>query len=216
MPGNVRPSASASSAADLLAQVRGVGDERLDDASVGRGVELALHAAPLLVDQRGEAAAALAQRLGAHQLVGELFDAELGERLLRADHRVVERPQPRPHLGLAALQLDALVAQARRARFCRPPIWWPARCRLDRAQLLHDRAVALRGLGLPLQRPELAPDLAQQVAEAQQVALGGGESPLGALLALAELQDAGGLLDDRASLLGRRVEDRCRAVPGRR
>ncbi len=192
---------------DLLAQVRGVGDERLDDAAVGRGVELALHAAPLLVEQRGEAAAALAQRLDAHHPVGEPFDAERGERLLRADDRVVERSQPRPHLGLAALQLGALVVQSREAVLQAADLV-TREVQADRAQLLHDRAVALRGLGLPLERRELAPDLAQQVAEAQQVALGGDQSPLGALLALAVLEDASGLLDDRASLLGRRVEDR--------
>ena len=62
--------------------------------------------------------------------------------------------------------------------------------------------------GLALERAQLAADLAQEVLDAQQVRLGGVEPALGLLLALAELQDAGGLLDDRAALLGSGVEHR--------
>ena len=71
----------------------------------------------------------------------------------------------------------------------------------DRAQLLDDRAVTPGRVGLALQRRELAPHLAQEVVEPQEVALGGVEPALGPLLALAELQDPGGLLDDRAPVL---------------
>ena len=86
----------------------------------------------------------------------------------------------------------------------------------DRAQLLDDRAVALCGLGLALQRRELAAHLAQQVVEPQQVALGRDQAALGALLALAELQDAGGFLDDRAPVARVTRSGPCRAGPGRR
>ncbi len=78
----------------------------------------------------------------------------------------------------------------------------------DRAQLVDEPAVTARRVGLPLQRRELAAHLAQQVVEAQQVALGGLEPALGALAALAVLQDAGGLLDDRPAVLGPRVQHR--------
>ena len=50
--------------------------------------------------------------------------------------------------------------------------------------------------------------LAEQVLHAQQVRLGGVESAFGLLLALAELEDAGSLLDDRPPFLGAGVEHR--------
>ena len=61
-------------------------------------------------------------------------------------------------------------------------------------------------LGLTLERAQLAAHLAQQVLQAQQVALGGLEPTLGLLLALAVLQNACRLLDDEAAVLGARVE----------
>ena len=67
--------------------------------------------------------------------------------------------------------------------------------------------MAAGGVGLPLERAQLAADLAQEVLQAGEVALGGGQLALGPLLALAVLQDAGGLLDDEAALLGAGVED---------
>jgi hypothetical protein len=70
-------------------------------------------------------------------------------------------------------------------------------------QLGHHGAVATGGVGLLLERAELAADLTQEVLERGQVALGGGEPALGLLLAAAVLQDAGGLLDDQAAVLGR-------------
>ena len=50
--------------------------------------------------------------------------------------------------------------------------------------------MAARGVGLALERPQLAAHLAQQVGEAQQVALGRLEPALAPSPALAELQDA--------------------------
>ena len=64
------------------------------------------------------------------------------------------------------------------------------------------------GLGLALERTELAAHLSQQVLHPQQVALGRFEAALGLLLALAVLEDAGGLLDDRPALLRAGVEHR--------
>ena len=76
----------------------------------------------------------------------------------------------------------------------------------DRPQLLDQPAVAAGGVGLTLQRGELAPDLPQQVVEAQEVAFGRLEAALGALAALAELEDAGRFLDDGPAVLGTGVE----------
>ena len=72
---------------------------------------------------------------------------------------------------------------------------------------LHGRGPAGH-LGLPAERLELAPDLGEQVVEPGQVALGGVELAERLLLALAVLEDAGGLLDEAAPVLGGRVQDR--------
>ena len=175
---------------DLGPQLDRVGDERLDDAFVGGGRQLALHTAALLVDQCGEAAAALAQRLGAHQPFGEVVVAQRGERVLGLDDGFVERAQPVAQLGLSRVSSSARSSRSRSMRVCEPGDLVAGEVQLDRAQLGHDRAVPLGGLGLALQRRELAPHLAQEVVEAEQVALGRGEPALGALLAFPVLQDA--------------------------
>ena len=72
---------------------------------------------------------------------------------------------------------------------------------------LDDRRLAGH-LGLPAQRLELAADLGEQVVEPGEVALGGVELAERLLLALAVLEDAGGLLDEAAPVLGGRVQDR--------
>ena len=80
---------------------------------------------------------------------------------------------------------------------------------------LHDGGLA-RHLGLPAERLELAADLAEQVAEPGEVALGRVELAERLLLALAVLEDAGGLLDEAAALLRGRPAGSSRAAPGRR
>ncbi|OIQ85859.1 hypothetical protein GALL_322800 [mine drainage metagenome] len=62
--------------------------------------------------------------------------------------------------------------------------------------------------GLPAERAELTPDLAREVAEPGQVGLHRLELAEGLLLALAVLEDPGGLLDEPAPLLGCRPEHR--------
>ncbi len=74
-------------------------------------------------------------------------------------------------------------------------------------QLAHQVAVAAGGLGLALQGPQLAPDLPQQVGEADQVGLRPLQPPLRLLLAPAVLEDARRLLHDQAAVLGPGVED---------
>ena len=63
-------------------------------------------------------------------------------------------------------------------------------------------------LGLATERLELAADLGEQVGQPGQVAVGGVELAERLLLALAVLQDAGGLLDEASAVLGGRVQDR--------
>src|SRR3954451_23066623 len=77
-----------------------------------------------------------------------------------------------------------------------------------RVELGDDAVVATGRVGLSLERPQLAPHLPQQVGEPQQVAFGRVEAALGLLLALAELQDAGRLFDDRPTILGSGVQHR--------
>ena len=62
------------------------------------------------------------------------------------------------------------------------------------------------GVGLALQRSQLAADLAQEILHAQQAGLGGIEAALGLLLAAAVLQHAGGLFDDRPAVLRTSIE----------
>ena len=70
------------------------------------------------------------------------------------------------------------------------------------AQFRLDVSVTARRGGLTLERAHLAAHLAYQVAEPLEVLLGRGESPLGAFLAAAVLQDAGRLFNDGATVLG--------------
>ena len=84
----------------------------------------------------------------------------------------------------------------------------PGEVQRHRPQLVDDPAVTTGGVGLALERAKLAPDLAQEVGEAQQVALGRFEATLRLLAPLAELQDPGRFLDDGAAILGTRVEHR--------
>ena len=192
---------------EVVAQRHRVGDEGLDDAGVGGARQLALEAASLLGEKRGEAAAALAQRLHARDPLGEALDAEHREGRLGADDGVVELGEARVQLGVALTEGLVLVAQARQARL-EPGELVADEIEAQGPQLVDDRAVALRGPGLTFERRELPPHLPEQVLEAHQVRLGGDEAALGPLLAAPELQDPRRLLDDRPPVVGRRREDR--------
>ena len=79
-----------------------------------------------------------------------------------------------------------------------------------------DRRGLAGDLGLAAERLQLAPDLAREVGEAREVRLHGVELAERLLLAAAVLQDARGLLDEAAAVLGARVQHLRRAGPGRR
>ena len=161
----------------------GVGHEGLDHACVGDGCRArARSAAAPLGQQRGRARGPLAQRLDAHERVGEVVAA--GARVELASAPSTERR-------------GASSSRAARARVCaassarrRPPGRQPPVQTADLAAGEVDlrapaaRRPARRGGGR--RRPgaraaQLAAHLAQQVAEAQEVALGGLEPALGLL-----------------------------------
>ena len=164
---------------------------------------------------RGQAPRLLAERLEAHQRVAEVVAAGVAELGLGGEHRGVE-------LGEGAAQEVVLGGQLGAGGGA---VGEPAgeggelpagEEHLEGAQLGDEVAVAPGGVGLALERAELAAHLAEEVAEPGEVALGGGEPALGLLLALAVLQDAGGLLDDEAAVLGPGVEHRVDLALARR
>ena len=79
---------------------------------------------------------------------------------------------------------------------------------LELLELAPQLVVALGLARLALQRAELALDLRGEVGEPDEVLLGGVELAQGRRLALLELGDAGGLLEEHAPVLGVRVDDR--------
>jgi hypothetical protein len=190
---------------ELVAQVRGLVDQRLDDAFVRNGGQLALEPARALGDEVDEPAASLPQRDRSRQEVGDVVVTRDREGVLGVHHLGVERAQPDSHilfcsreiaarigaLALATSQLVDLAAREMEAH---------------RVELGDDAVVAPRGVGLSFEGPQLATDLTQQIGEAQEIALGRVEPALGLLLALAEFEDAGRLFDDRPAILGTRVE----------
>ncbi len=194
----------------LLAHLCGLGLQRLRVAAGGdvAGAEPLGVADPL----RGE-------RLGAAQPLAQPGQGEpgllrLGQRRQVFAQRGLEVALVLGRLGpltldlLAARDQDGLVGELLLERGA------------GRHQVVGDQAglgVADRGLdadrppgdlGLAAQRLELAADLAEQVGEAGQVAVAGVELAERLLLALAVLEDAGGLLDEAAPVLRRRVQDR--------
>ena len=203
----LQPRPERAELVELAAQFGRVGDQGLEHSLVGDRQELALQTARLLAEQRVEARHPGAQRLDAGERVGEVAVTGGGERLFGVEHRHVEVAQPHPDRAFTLVELGALVAQAL-ALGLQTRDLVTGEVDADGPQLLDQPAVAARGVGLALQRRELSAHLAQQVVEPQQVALGGLEPALGALAALAELEDPGGFLDDRASVFGTRVEHR--------
>ncbi len=192
---------------ELGPNVRGFGNERLDNAFIGNRRELALEPAGAFRHEIHESAAAFPQRLGTGEHVGDVVVARHGERVLGVEYLGIERAQLNPYvllafgevaarlhaLGLAAAQLLDLAS---------------GKVQTDRVELGHETVVTASGVGLPLERPQLPPYFAQQIGEPQKVALGRVEPTLCLLLAFTELEDPGRLLDDRPAILGAGVEYR--------
>ena len=159
------------------------------------------------------------QRLGATQPLTQPGEGEPGLLCLRERRQVLaerglELALATRGLGLVALDLgapgeqDGLVGELLLQRGSGGDQVVGDQARLGIADGGLDAGRPARHLGLSAQRLELAADLGEQVAEPGEVALAGIELAERLLLALAVLEDARGLLDEAAAILGRRVQDR--------
>ena len=172
----------------LLARPGGFGHEGLDHPFVGDRRQLPFEPAPPLGDEVGEPTAAFPQRLGTREQVGHVVAARHRQRPFRREHRLVERGQPDSQILLLACQLRAGVDPALLTGLQAVDLT-ARQVQRDRPKLGDDAVVTPGRVGLALERAELASHLAEEVREAQEVALGRLEPPLGLLAALAELQD---------------------------
>ena len=189
----------------LLGVAGGVGLEAGDDAGVEELAAVALERPAALGDDGGEAAGPLAQLLDGDErsLTSSAPRAvssapavvDLGVERASSAFSAASRPAKSSLAPASAVEAGAQAGDLAAGDVD-----------AQRGQLADQLAVAAGGLGLALERAQLAAHLAQQVLDAQQVGLGGVEAALGLLLALAVLEDAGGLLDDRPALLGAGVE----------
>ncbi len=201
-----RRARSAWTVGQLLAGPGGVALEAGDDAGVEELAPVPLQRPAALGDHGAQAAGPLAQLLDLAQLIADVLGATGGQ--LGPDrHDVGVEPGElglQPGLGLGAVELGR---RQRRELGPQRGDLAAGDVHAQRRELADQLAVAAGGLGLTLERAQLAADLAQQVLDPQQVGLGGVEAALGLLLALAVLEDAGGLLDDPPPVLGPGVED---------
>jgi hypothetical protein len=176
-----------------------------DHAGVQQLALVALERSSTFDQDGGQPACALSKLLDAHQAVADVARAPCRQLGLDRHHLGVERGESRLQLGLRCGTLEPGHGE----RFELGP---PRRDLTTRHVGLHlgefgdERPVALGRLGLAFQRAQLATHLAQQVLDAQEVGLGGVEPAFGLLLALAELEHAGGFLDDRSPFLGTGIE----------
>ncbi len=190
----------------FVAEASLVGFERGDEGGVDAGLALLGQAALALGEHGGHAASALAQRLEAGELVAHVGTAHGVELGLGAHHGGVELGEAGAQRLLGVDVTDAVAggvveagAQLGQLATGEEPA--------QGGELGDERAVAPGGLGLAFEGAQATPDLTEQVLDAGQVRLGGGQAALGLLLALAELEDAGGLFDDEAPFGGLGVED---------
>ena len=162
----------------------------------------------LLLEQQESRVEALEDRLEAATLLGQVADEQallLEQRLERAE--------------LAFLLIQTVAREFDVGLLLAFPLEHRVPRHLQRAQVvdgerdvevpqLGDQPVVLaRLVGLALERTQLALHLRQHVARPLEVRVHGGELAQGAFLALLVLEDARGLLDERAALLGARVQD---------
>ena len=113
----------------MLAQRRRFRDERLDDAFVGDGCELAFESAVPFGNEVGQAARSFPQGLGAREEIGDVVVAGDREGALGVEHLAVEAAQADAHVLLLRRQLAALrpAAFLPRAQVLELA---PARCKL--------------------------------------------------------------------------------------
>ena len=190
---------------ELGAEAGRIGFEVGHHTGVEQLAVIAFERSLALGEHAGEAAGALAQLLHEHQPVADVVLATRRQLGLERHDLGVEPGERGLQLTVGARRFDAVdldrLELGPQRRDLAPGDEHP-----QLVELLDQHLVPARRLGLALERLELTAHLAEQVLEAQQVRLGRVEAALGLLLALAVLQDAGGLFDDRATVLGAGVQ----------
>ena len=189
----------------LAGQAGRLGLERRDHVDVGGGVEGGHHAPAALAQHAGEPAGPLDQSLHATQGVGQVLLAARRQLGRRGGGLGVELLQRLVQL-LFLVPAHGQVLRRRQATGAQVGLLGAGEIPAQRQQLGRHAVVRARRGRLPLQRPDLAPHLAHEVAQALEV-LGRPRQPaLGPLAAAPVLQHAGRLLDDGPPVLGPRVQ----------
>ena len=183
-----------------------IGFEGGDQTGVHQLTTVALETPATLREDAGQPSRPLAQLLRRDELVPDIVLATGGQAGFDGERLGVEPRQVglRGLLGRAGLDpdgLDRLEAGPHGGDLATGDV------DAQGIEFALEVTVTLGGLGLTLEGAQLAADLADEVLQAQQVGLGGIEATLGLLLALAELEDARGLFDDRSTFLGPGVEN---------
>ncbi len=182
-----------------------LGFECGDDRLVDEGGPLALDGATPLGQQGRQSASSFAQRFVAGHGVAEVIATLGGQTGLGGQDRRVESGQFSACRHVVTLEL-MLAFDTGALAFAQGGQLPPGGESLERGQLGGDGTVAAGGIGLPLQRAQLATDLTQEILDARHVRLGRAEPALGLLLAPAVLEHAGGFLDDRPPILRAGIE----------
>ncbi len=190
---------------EFVAEPREVALEAGNDGLVDERRPVAFDPPPAFGQHRGQAAGALAHRLESHEGLRQVAGAGGGERSLGADHVGVESSERRLERGLGVGQFGPGFDTGRRPgrQGSQLP---PCEVEPEGAEFFDQRSVTAGGVGLAFEGTKLAADLAEEVLEAEEVGLGRLETTLGLLPPLAVFEDAGGLLDDAAAILGPGVE----------
>ena len=166
---------------------------------------IALESAAALGEDADQTTRPLPQLLSSNELISDIMLTARGEASLDGQRLGVKASEIRlggllGAGGLHASRLDRLEAGAHRGDL--------STSHMDPkgVEFGLQIAVTLGGLGLSLERSQLTTHLSHQVLEPEEVRLGRVEPTLRFLLPFPELQHPGGLLDDRAAILGARVQ----------
>ena len=191
----------------LAGQAGRLGLERRDHVDVGGGIERGHHAPAPLPQHAREPTGAFHQPLDSTQRVGQVLFAA-GRQLCGGRGRLGVELLERGVQLLFLVATDGQVLCGRLATSAQVCLLGPGEIPPQRQQLGRHAVVRTGRRRLPLQRPDLAPHLADQVAQALQVLSGPRQPALRPLAPAPVLQHAGRLFDDGASVFGPGVEDR--------
>ena len=152
---------------ELAGQARRLGLERRDHVDVGRGIERG-HDSPPRSRSTPVSPAPLHQSLHAAQGVGQVLFAARRQFRRGGGGLGVELLEGRVQLDLL-VTADGQVLHGRQAPCAQVGLLCPGEIPADRQQLGRHAVVRAGRRGLALERPDLAPDLAHQIAQALQV-----------------------------------------------